>query len=121
MAFPLHGLGRAGLARPPRGGRLRRSGDDKPVGAARNPALTGGVLSFHGRDGLIQPIAPRHSQGRGWVLAHVALLSAGDPLADWGHFTPRYPTGIGNKALERAPQEIQRETALFWFHLNLIL
>ena len=68
---------------------------------------------------MIKTVAPRSARARGWIRAGAGRLRAGEPLAEWGHFTPRFPAGITNRELERAPRDIQAETALVWFHSNL--
>ncbi len=62
--------------------------------------------------------ARRSSQGV--IIAHLtAGMSVGKPLAEPAHITPRFPRGITNSDLQHAEAAIQRETALYWFHLNL--
>jgi hypothetical protein len=43
----------------------------------------------------------------------------GKPLAEWAYVTPRFPRGIKNTDLQYVDLAIQRETALWWFYLNL--
>lgn len=43
----------------------------------------------------------------------------GRPLAEWAYRIPSIPLGITTTDLREAEREVQRETALFWFLLNL--
>jgi restriction system protein len=42
----------------------------------------------------------------------------GAPLAEWAYVNPKYPNGLPKSALSRSIDEIQYETALWWFRLN---
>ena len=66
-----------------------------------------------------QPKQPRPSRGREWVTSESGQLRVGDPLAEWGHVTPQFPQGITNSALASADFLVQRQTAIFWFTMNL--
>lgn len=56
--------------------------------------------------------------GKYW--RHLAVgTPVGVPLAEWAYVTPRFPDGISQSALQDASPEVQRETAIVWFSLNL--
>lgn len=67
------------------------------------------------------PEGPPHrrpSAGKTWRQYQVNN-PAGQPLAEWVYFTPRFPDGIGFTALREAEPAIQIETMLVWFGINL--
>lgn len=67
---------------------------------------------------MVEPLTPHRARGRVLILATAGELRADDPLSNRGHISPRYPSGLSDRRLISAPAEIQRETALCWFHMN---
>lgn len=67
------------------------------------------------------------SQGpsRRWPTQGVTIApltvgeAAGKPLNEPAHITPRFPRGIKDSDLRNLDAALQRETALWWFFLNL--
>ena len=61
--------------------------------------------------------AIRPSRAKVW-LPFTASEPLGQPLAEWGYRTPRFPLGIKRSDLANQPQAIQRETMTVWFLAN---
>ena len=57
------------------------------------------------------------SRGKFWRKLSVSD-AAGQPLAEWAYYSPRFPDGIGVSDLAGAPIGVQREIALIWFWSN---
>ncbi|SIQ31988.1 hypothetical protein [Acidiphilium rubrum] len=63
---------------------------------------------------------PRRWQTQGVIIAPLTVGEAvGKPLGEPAHITPRFPRGIKDSDLRQAGGAIQRETAIWWFILNL--
>ena len=69
--------------------------------------------------------ADEREPGRRWPTQGVIVApltvgqAVGKPLQELAHVTPTFPTGIKDSDLQEADKGVQRETALWWFLLNL--